>query len=154
MVRLWELGLGKEIRKFEEQPRAVYSVAFSPDSKTLATGSFAMVRLWDAATGKEIRHREIHQSRRAFDDKITSLSFSPDRKTLAFGVGMSDSRMVGEGYVGLWDVGGGKKLRIWTGDKFGVNAVVFSPNGKTLASCGMDKKVVLWTMPATKQEDR
>ena len=30
----------------------VYSVAFSPDGKTLASGSSETVRLWDVTTGK------------------------------------------------------------------------------------------------------
>ena len=46
-------------------PSAVFYVAFSPDSKTLASGSGDhSVRLWDVATGKEVRQFTGHTERR------------------------------------------------------------------------------------------
>ncbi|MER6174018.1 hypothetical protein [Streptosporangium sp. NPDC001681] len=58
----------------------VYSVAFSPDGKTLATGSLDdTVRLWDMAGRKTIATLTGHT------DAVTSVVFSPDGKTLATG---------------------------------------------------------------------
>jgi len=58
----------------------VTSVAFSPDGKTIASGSGdKTVKLWDVKTGK------LMQTLRGHTSDVTSVAFSPDGKTLASG---------------------------------------------------------------------
>ena len=105
----------------------VFSVAFSPDGRTLASGNrSSTIKLWDVASGQELRTLIGHSH------SVTSLAFSPDGKTLASG---------SEDFtIRLWDVASGQELKTLKGNIF---SVAFSPDGKTLAS-GDDVTVRLW----------
>ncbi|MEH2189636.1 MAG: ribosome assembly protein 4, partial [Nostoc sp.] len=84
-----------EVNTLEGHSSTVYSVGFSPDGKTLASGSSDnTIKLWDVSTGKAIKTLTGHSSR------VYSVGFSPDGKTLASG--SSDNT------IKLWDVSTGK----------------------------------------------
>ncbi|MEH1885909.1 WD40 repeat domain-containing protein, partial [Nostoc sp.] len=73
---------GKEIRTLKGHDSSVFSVSFSADGKTLASGSYdKTIKLWNLETGKEIRTLKGH------DSSVFSVSFSADGKTLASGSG-------------------------------------------------------------------
>ncbi len=91
---VWETATWKRRWMLDGHEKGIYSLAFSPDSKRLATGACEgddKVRLFDLATGKEERSFSGHHS------GVTSLAFSPDGRVLASGAG--DSTIL------LWDVG-------------------------------------------------
>ncbi|GAB4296759.1 MAG: hypothetical protein Fur0025_34510 [Oscillatoriaceae cyanobacterium] len=130
-IYLWDLTTGQFLRQLTGHTSWVYSLSFSPDGQTLASGSDDnTVRLWDVATGRELRQLTGHTS------SVYSVSFSPDGQTLASG---SDDNT-----VRLWDVATGQELRQLQGHKDWVRSVSFSPDGQTLASGSGDGVVRLW----------
>jgi WD40 repeat protein len=75
----------------------VLGVAFSPDGRSLATGSIdKTARLWDVATGNEITI--LHGL-----DAVNSITFSPDGRKLATGSLDGAARLwpVGQGLIEL-----------------------------------------------------
>jgi WD40 repeat protein len=57
MTKLWDVASGKELHTLPSKSSSlsIYSVAFSPDGKTLATVSETkVIELWDVASGKQL----------------------------------------------------------------------------------------------------
>lgn len=119
----------------------VESMAYSPDGKTLATGSFGELTLWDAEKG-EPRHRVG-----GFADRVTAVAFSADGKLVAAGGGAATE----DGEVKVFDVATGKlAFEVKNGHSDTVFGAAFSPDGKLLATCGADKFVKVWEVPSGK----
>ncbi len=109
----------------------VWSVAFSPNGQTLASGSQdRTIRLWNPNNGNLKRTLMGHR------DAINSVAFSPDGRTLASGSW--------DGTIRLWNPNDGNLKRTLTGHTDGILFVAFSPDGLMLASASGDQTIRLW----------
>ncbi len=116
----------------------VYSCAFSPDGKMIATaGHDRTVRMWDTATG----HTRLVLAGHA--DEINCVTFSPDGQTLATA---SDDET-----VKLWDVRTGRVRHTLRGHHDRAVAVTFTPEGRRAISCSRMGKVIVWDVASASQ---
>ncbi|MGW6153696.1 TIR domain-containing protein [Streptomyces sp. NPDC055144] len=137
-LRIWSLAKYRQIGTVPGAGSA--NIAFSPDSRTIATSTADdTVALWDAAT-----HHRIGETQPGHPAQINGVAFSPDGTVLA-----TASR---DNTVRLWSVATRQQIgEPLTGHRSGVNSVAFSPDGKVLVTGSMDHTIRLWDVAARRQ---
>jgi WD40 repeat protein len=137
---LWDADTGAKLRTIDVHARGlsfffpdkhyVNSVAFSPDGKSVLTGSWDCTAvLTNLATGKEL-------TLKGHTDFVTSVAFAPDGRSVLTG-----SRTGG---AILWDSASGKQLRTFDGKEREATAVAFCANEKLLATGYEDGTAITW----------
>ena len=134
-VVLWNLN-DMSCRHVLKHPRAfmgqkVHSAVFSPDGKSIATGSEdGRLRLWKVEDGSIIRIMRVSGA-------VMAISFSPDGHYVAFG-GADHTIRIKNLVEGS---------RICLEDTSCVNTISFSPDGRYIASgCRSQTGIRLWGM--------
>jgi WD40 repeat protein len=120
-VRVWDLTTGEEIRRFEPNSGFVRSVAFSPDGRRVAAGTWnqengGRIHLWNVNTAEVLNTFYGHT------DIITGLAFSADGKQL-FSTSWDRTLRV-------WDVATALEVQRFQGHQDRVLALAVSPNGE------------------------
>jgi WD40 repeat protein len=121
----------------------VWSLAFSPDGRTLAAGlTDGDVKLWDVARGAPGGKPRLTErfEPRGHQWRINAVAVSPDGR-LAF---------TGEEGPGgrLWELATGKEIRPFEGGWWYPRCAAFSPDGKIVATGHLMGVIYLWD-PAT-----
>lgn len=154
-VRVWDAESGKTVlqTKPENFIETSWGLAWSPDSKKIASHVLGTQQVreqvWEVATGKSL-----------FTDRVSTSStdylvvaWSPDSRSLAIGGEKDDT-------IGVWDLATGSKRVTYNGHRLasllgqsnrgatnrkgGVVGVVWSPDGRYIASLGDEDTIQVW----------
>ncbi|NCP86288.1 hypothetical protein GW781_06205 [bacterium] len=140
-VILWDTTTWQEqTRKLNAHAGVIWSVAFSPDSRLLASGGEDnLAKTWNtpdlSAAQTFSGHRKL----------LEAVAFSPDGSRLATA---SDDRS-----AKVWDVASGAEIVSFTIPNRSINqpramGVAFSPNGSRLIVSSTDASLWIWDIPS------
>jgi WD40 repeat protein/serine/threonine protein kinase len=113
------------------QPHPITALAFSPDGRTLLTGSWDQTaRLWDVATGQPVGPPLAHQGR------VRLVAFRPDGQAVLTG---SE-----DGTARLWTTATGQPLGPPLVHGGAVLVAAFSADGRSVATGSQDRTARVW----------
>jgi WD40 repeat protein len=141
----WDVTTGRELRNWKNSEPAQMTIAIDRRNGRLASLSGATIKIWDAKTGREMRSLEMP---RAEGDAPfgTSLTFSRDGRLLAASDSGFDQK--GATYLYLqtviWDAKTGKRLFVLKNQKFDIDSLIFTRDGRTLLSSSIDGTINFW----------
>ncbi|MGC1377647.1 MAG: WD40 repeat domain-containing protein, partial [Anaerolineales bacterium] len=128
----------RPVTKDDDHEAVVYSVAYSPQGKFLASAAGdGTVRIWDAKTLKAIKTLDVVDKKNPYGGlSAFAAAYSPDGKSLA-AVG-ADGRLT------VWDTSTWKMKYHVEADKGQTRAVAYSANGAYIATGGDDGTARIW----------
>jgi WD40 repeat protein len=161
-TRLWDISTGRERQRFSTEGRHVLSLAFAPDCRLLAAAvTDGTVRLYDLTTGQERLPTLSARASRPPGGHVATvpnglramqcLAFSPDGAILAAGSAGGDRGDFSLESIHLWDVARGEELHRIPAHQQGVGSLSFSPDGKTLASTGVESAILFWDVASGRE---
>ncbi len=141
-ILLWDADNGTLKTSLKGHTDEITSMAFAPDGKTIASASYdGTVRLWDTDSGTRKTTLESHI------DQIFWLMFSPDGKTIvSASYDRKDGSLSKDYTILMWDADSGTRKAILEGHIDQIFWLMFSPDGKTIASASKDGSILLWDM--------
>jgi len=158
-VQLWDMQKRQMIYSFKKTGMRISSIAFSSTEShilALAIHESADIILWS------VKHQTVIYTAATQQSTIHTIAFSPNGKIFA--------SACKDGFIKLWDVKTKpySSIKSWdVRDKYllpisgisvikahrkTINAIVFSPDGKILASAAEESAIKLWDIQAQKQK--
>jgi WD40 repeat protein len=154
VITLWDTATGKPLRALRGHRGPVYSLTFSPDSRSIVAlsqptqrvvkGSISRMqsepvndrlpselRHWDVVTGRLLASLEWEAGK---DERTVAIAFMPDSKRIIF---------AREERVQIVDAATGKELANFAAGPDYVTALAVAPDGKSLAIGGSDGSIHL-----------
>jgi len=133
-VVLWDLQTGQELRHLKGHQGGVFSLSYSPDSKTALSGGIeGAVIYWNLDTGEIIRRIPAPYDRFAY-----RVAISPDgRFAVTYGF---------ESYVMVWDLQNGIEISRFLYPNAPITDMAFSPDSRSVITAGADAFARDWEL--------
>lgn len=142
-LQVWRLVDGAMLREIEESPTKadIKSLALTPDNKYLVAGyDNGQITIWEFESGKQLRAFTAHQ------DSVGAMAVTKDGRLLV----TADQTLYNkksESKLKIWELATGQLVRTLDGhDGKQIDAVAFSPDGKTVVSGGHDEFIRVWSL--------
>ena len=132
IIHLLDSRSGITRKRIDTNGGGIESLAFSRDGKLLASGGIShSISVWRPSDGRKARQLKNPGGRAVY-----GLIFARDGRRLYAGdIG---------GHITLWDARNGAQIGSFSGHRGAVRGLSLTSDGKTLASAGADKMLVLW----------
>jgi WD40 repeat protein len=130
-ITVWDIDSGEIALVLEGHTLPIWSIEFSPDGKTLASGGDdGIVRLWDVTSGEM-----LHTLEDDYALQVSDITFNPNGTELAVAghQGSLDR-------VWIWNLKTGDLVRRILGPSF-LNNIAYNPDGTILAGEGISETV-------------
>jgi WD40 repeat protein len=130
-IHLIALPEGQIVHSLKGHAYAIYDLAFSADSKQLASASHdGTVKIWDAASGTLTRTLQGHTN------IVHGVAWSPDGQRIVSGSFDKTAR--------IWNAATGAEIAVMHDAQGLLNAVGWSPDGRSVATGGTDRIIRLY----------
>lgn len=126
--------LTRKIMPRHQRVKGITALAASPDAQTIAVARFETVELLSAGDDQVLRTLS------GFPGKVNAVHFSADGRQLVTASGITGLY----GQAVLWNVGTGQPIREFNAHRDTMFDAELSPDGKLLATCSYDKKIIVW----------
>lgn len=144
-VLVWDVSTGDLVKSFDVKegpvtfPILVASLAFGPDSKTLAAGGWdSIIRIYNLAAKNPTAAHSVRLCT-GHHSAVHAVAFSHDGRCLVSGSFDRSCR--------LWEAFSGKQIALFKGHVGEVRGVAFARDGRSVFSGGSDTVGYQWNVP-------